>query len=370
MVKELWCKISYYWFIVMLAIVGFLCGGLKVDASSITPDHSRLDLGYRQCGTSGRNCVNTSSGWTNIPGTITTGFYGGGNQSIYNFHFQTFGNSSVVFNQDNTYTLKYTFVVTNTSWSGYNYNSLYTYLTKNFKVDRLAGNTDASSSGQNDDLIRTYSYSFNKSSDNNAYILTITFVPSANLKFVSPYFRDKSWDPSHNGTDVITNGPYGFSASKVQVKSVKMSYTTGTTGAINQQTEVIIQGNEEINQNLEEIDDTLKDDSIDSPNDMISDFEDMLPENGVITQLIGLPITLYTKVLNSINGTCNQFNLGNLYGTNLIIPCIDINTYLGNTLWNTIDIIISGVFVLTIARKMIKAFENFTSMKDGDVIND
>lgn len=118
------------------------------------------------------------------------------------------------------------------------------------------------------------------------------------------------------------------------------------------------------------ISDTVSDDSVDDPSGKISQFEDMLPENGVITQLIGLPITLYTKVLNSINGTCNQFNLGTLYNTALIIPCIDISTYLGSTIWTTIDLIISGAFVLVIAKKMIKAFENFTSMKEGDVIND
>lgn len=370
MVKEFWGKVAYYWFIVMLAIVGFLCGGLKVDAASVTPDHNRLDLGTRACGTSGRNCGNGSTGWNNIPGTINTGFYGGGNQTVYNFHFQTYGNNSVVFNQDNTYTLKYTFVATTTSWSGLNYNSLYNYLNKNFKVDRVAGNTESSSSGQNDDLIRTFSYSFNKSSDNNAFVLTITFVPSANLKFVSPYFRHKSWDPSHNGSDVTTDGPYGVSLSKVQVTNVKMTYTTGTTGAINQQTEVIIQGNEEINQNLEDINDTMKDDNVDNPDSTIQEMQDMLPTNGTITQLISLPITLYQKILNSINGTCQSFDLGEFYGSHLVMPCIDLQNYLGNTLWTTIDLIISGVFVLTIARKMIKAFENFTSMKEGDVIND
>ena len=116
--------------------------------------------------------------------------------------------------------------------------------------------------------------------------------------------------------------------------------------------------------------DTLTDSSVDDPSDFLSDMEDLLPSNGVITQLITLPITLYQKVLNSINGTCSQFDLGELYGTHLIMPCINLQTYLGNSLWNTIDLIMSGVFVLVIARKMIKAFNSFTFMKEGDVIND
>lgn len=129
-------------------------------------------------------------------------------------------------------------------------------------------------------------------------------------------------------------------------------------------------GNQQLSDGIHDLNDTLNNDNVDEPSSSISDMEDLLPTNGVITQLIALPITLYQKVLNSINGTCSQFNLGSLYGTNLIIPCIDVSEYLGSSIWNTIDLIISGAFVLIIARKMIKAFENFTSMKEGDVIND
>ena len=120
---------------------------------------------------------------------------------------------------------------------------------------------------------------------------------------------------------------------------------------------------------VKDLNDTIEDDDVDDPDDMISDFEDLLPSNGVITSLLGLPLTLYGKVISNINGTCSQYNLGSLYGTNLIIPCIDMVNYLGSTLWNTIDIIISGLFVFVIGRKMIKVFNNFTSMKEGDVIS-
>lgn len=124
------------------------------------------------------------------------------------------------------------------------------------------------------------------------------------------------------------------------------------------------------NDKIEDVNETLTNSDVDSPDSSLEEMQDMLPTNGTITQLIALPITLYQKVLNSINGTCQSFNLGFLYNTNLIIPCIDISTYLGSSIWNSIDLIISGVFVLVIAKKMIKAFEGFTSMKEGDVIND
>lgn len=136
------------------------------------------------------------------------------------------------------------------------------------------------------------------------------------------------------------------------------------------QFEICKNGSQATTDSIDDLDDTMKDDSVDDPSDDFSDMEDLVATNGVITQLISLPITLYTKVLNNINGTCSAQNLGSLYGTNLIIPCIDVDDYLGSTLWNTIDIIISGFFVWYIARKMIKAFNNFSSMKEGDVIGD
>lgn len=134
--------------------------------------------------------------------------------------------------------------------------------------------------------------------------------------------------------------------------------------------EICQDGNQSLSNSVSDLNNSINNDDVDNPNDFIDDMQDMLPTNGTITQLIALPITLYQKILTNLNGTCTAMNLGNLYGTNLIMPCIEVSNYLGNTLWNTIDIIISGVFVLTIARKMIKAFNNFTSMKEGDVIND
>ena len=115
--------------------------------------------------------------------------------------------------------------------------------------------------------------------------------------------------------------------------------------------------------------DSITDDSVSDPDSFITQFTNMLATNGTITQLITLPITMFTTILNNVNGTCTSFNVGSLLGTDLIFPCIDVSTYLGSTLWGIIDVICSGFFVLTIAKKMIKAFNNFSGMKEGDVIN-
>lgn len=124
------------------------------------------------------------------------------------------------------------------------------------------------------------------------------------------------------------------------------------------------------NGKLEDINSSINNDNVDDPSSSINSFKDKIASNGVITQLIGLPVTLFTKVLNSVNGTCSTYNLGSLFGTDLILPCVNIQNYLGSSLWSIIDVLISGLFVYSISRKFIKVFESMSSMNEGDVIGD
>lgn len=138
---------------------------------------------------------------------------------------------------------------------------------------------------------------------------------------------------------------------------------------INQNQQIINQG-QQTNDKLNDINGSINNDNVDDPSSSINSFKDKLATNGVITQLIGLPVTLFTKVLNSVNGTCSTYNLGSLFGTDLILPCVNIQNYLGTTLWSIIDVLISGLFVYSISRKFIKVFESMSSMNEGDVIGD
>lgn len=146
---------------------------------------------------------------------------------------------------------------------------------------------------------------------------------------------------------------------------------------LNQTQQNILNKQNEINNNINDVKNGVSDingsinnDNVDDPSSSINSFKDKIATNGVITQLIGLPVTLFTKVLNSVNGTCSTYNLGSLFGTDLILPCVNIQNYLGTTLWSIIDVLISGLFVYSISRKFIKVFESMSSMNEGDVIGD
>ena len=150
-----------------------------------------------------------------------------------------------------------------------------------------------------------------------------------------------------------------------QTQNIINNNNTNTQNIINNQNSNATQAhNDAVNtQN------TIKDDSVDSPNTSINTIKGSLASNGVITSLVVLPVTLYQSILNSVNGTCNTFSLGSLYGTNLTIPCINVSNYLGTTLWGSIDVIISGIFIYMISRKMVKVFHQLSSLKEGDVLD-
>lgn len=124
---------------------------------------------------------------------------------------------------------------------------------------------------------------------------------------------------------------------------------------------------QDVNSSIQETNDTLTDDTIDDTNtsSTLEDLSEDLPTNSVISDLLLLPVRLFQNILNSINGSCSPFNLGSLYGSNLTLPCINIETLIGSTLWSVIDILFCGAFILIIRKKFVDIFENLTELRNG-----
>lgn len=145
--------------------------------------------------------------------------------------------------------------------------------------------------------------------------------------------------------------------------------STATSNAIDSAIDRNIQAQEEqtdrIIESQEELNDTIKDDNIDDSSSSINEMNNKVATNSVISDLLLLPVTLFQNILNSINGTCSTWNLGSLFGTNLVLPCINLSNLLGSTLFGVIDVLLSGIFVLSIRKKFVDIFQNITSLKDG-----
>lgn len=125
----------------------------------------------------------------------------------------------------------------------------------------------------------------------------------------------------------------------------------------NNNTQAIVDSQQDIN-------DSLNDSSTDNPNSDITNMNNKVASNNSITQLLTLPITLFQNVLNNINGSCSSYSLGSLYGHNLVLPCINLESILGSTLWGVIDVLISGLFILSFRKKMVDIFNHMSSLND------
>lgn len=102
-------------------------------------------------------------------------------------------------------------------------------------------------------------------------------------------------------------------------------------------------------------------------NDYINDINNENITNPVISQLILMPITFLQAFLNGFNGQCSNYNLGSLYGTNLVLPCINIQSFLGSTLWDIIDYLVSGMLIFAISKKFVNIFDDLTNLRTNQI---
>lgn len=130
------------------------------------------------------------------------------------------------------------------------------------------------------------------------------------------------------------------------------------------QFELCSNGNQAISDGQKQINDSLTstDGVSDSDiNDLFSDFES---SDTPISDLLTMPITLANAYISGMSGSCQSISLGRLYGSNLIIPCINVESFLGSELWTVIDILCSLFLIYSLSQLFISAFDGITSLRD------
>ena len=163
---------------------------------------------------------------------------------------------------------------------------------------------------------------------------------------------------SYNSTNL------NFSLSFPVNKKIRISYSKEGSFNLTFKGKVCQNGNQSIVDSNKELNDTLNNSSTDDPNNDVNNMNSKVASNNSITQLLTLPITLFQNVLNNINGSCSSYNLGSLFGTSLTLPCINLESILGSTLWGVIDVLISGLFILSFRKKMVDIFNHMSSLND------
>lgn len=114
---------------------------------------------------------------------------------------------------------------------------------------------------------------------------------------------------------------------------------------------------------VNKVDSTLKDDNVNISESSITDNSASVSDSP-ISDLLVLPVKLLTNISNGLQGTCTSFNLGSLFGTDLILPCINLESRLGSFLWGLIDSLFCIFLVYNVGMLAIKIWTDVIMMKD------
>lgn len=122
-------------------------------------------------------------------------------------------------------------------------------------------------------------------------------------------------------------------------------------------------GNQAIVNSQQDINNTLNDDS---GGEVSSSWFDEFRESSStpVSDLLTMPITLLQAYLNGFSDTCRDMNLGSLYGSYIIIPCLNIESYLGSELWSLIDVLFTLFMLYNIGMLCVTIYEGITSLND------
>lgn len=136
----------------------------------------------------------------------------------------------------------------------------------------------------------------------------------------------------------------------------------------NQNTQQIISSQQDTTDAINDLNDTIKDGSIPSDTDSkINNITSAITanQNSNIVQIATfIPQTLQ-QILNGFNNSCSGgYSLGTLYGTELILPCINPVDYLGSFLWGVIDSILCLCYLIPLCKFLVNKYNDLTSLKN------
>ena len=119
----------------------------------------------------------------------------------------------------------------------------------------------------------------------------------------------------------------------------------------------------DVNNSINDVNDTLKDDNIDSSKTTIED-KSADATKSPISSLLTLPLKLLNNIHTGLSGTCSALNLGSLLGTDLVLPCINLEQRLGSYLWGLIDYAFCIFLIYNVGMLAVKIWTDVIMMRD------
>lgn len=91
---------------------------------------------------------------------------------------------------------------------------------------------------------------------------------------------------------------------------------------------------------------------------------------GSISDLVLIPVKVLMFMTDSLNrNVCNEYSFGSLLGHELKLPCIDIKSYVGNTIYNFYDLVCSFFISLGIIKLLKNIYMRFMTLEIRDIDN-
>lgn len=118
--------------------------------------------------------------------------------------------------------------------------------------------------------------------------------------------------------------------------------------------------------NTQEIKDKINDSSIDNNNatGTINSLSGQLASDNTITSLLLLPINFINVLIDGLSGECVPYSLGELWGSEIILPCVNLYNTFG-VIWYMVDTGLSALVIFKMSKYFIRLFNKLTNLKDG-----
>lgn len=191
--------------------------------------------------------------------------------------------------------------------------------------------------------------------------------------FVSYGISDKPWDYIQNVTD-YTNQLESLNTTinnKWQQQINKLQDIWGVTQQQLAEAQVQTGWEKRAAEAAEAMHNLMNNDDIDT-NDQdskINTIKNSGYNNNSISSVILMPVKVFESAINGLSSnSCSSINLGNLYNTDLIMPCIsssDMQNWLSSTLYGLIDILMSFCVILGIRKLVLKIYNTIVYLRDG-----
>lgn len=166
------------------------------------------------------------------------------------------------------------------------------------------------------------------------------------------------------GLAIGTNSSYTCDSTNSDAINQSINNTQNIINNNNTNTQSIINNQ---NQNAQAIINNITDGTPQTESESsttLDAWKNLIPTNGVVSSLFLIPVNLIDKLVSGFNGTCQTFNLGNLMGTDLVLPCIQPVNFFGTTLWGIIDLACCGMMLFSMFKKFVKVFSDITNLRD------